>query len=84
MEIPRRRKKQSSSFLIHRLGKRKDEVLKHHALPYGLGENSPLGRMYDLDAKVLLIGTSFESVTAFHLAEYRISQQDLMTRGAPF
>lgn len=64
-------------------GKRKHEVLNHHALPYGLGENSPLGRMYDLDAKVLLIGTSFESVTAFHLAEYRISQQDLMTRGAP-
>ncbi|MCC9089710.1 MULTISPECIES: aminoglycoside N(3)-acetyltransferase [Bacillus] len=64
-------------------GKRKHEILKHHALSYGLGENSPLGRMYDLDAQVLLIGTSFESHTAFHLAEYRISQQDLMIRGAP-
>ncbi|MEI4790798.1 AAC(3) family N-acetyltransferase [Bacillus sp. FJAT-53060] len=33
-----------------------------------------------LDATVLLIGTSFESHTAFHLAQYKICQQDLMTR----
>nr|WGD99058.1 AAC(3) family N-acetyltransferase [Bacillus safensis] len=39
--------------------------------------------MYDFHAQVLLLGTSFESMTAFHLAEYRIPQQDLMTRGAP-
>ncbi|OLP65669.1 SPBc2 prophage-derived aminoglycoside N(3')-acetyltransferase-like protein YokD [Bacillus pumilus] len=64
-------------------GKRKHDILKNHSLSYGLGEESPLGRMYDLDAQVLLIGTSFESHTSFHLAEYRIAQQDLMTRGAP-
>lgn len=64
-------------------GKKKHDILKHHRLAYGLGEASPLGRMYDLDANVLLAGTSFESHTAFHLAEYRIPQQYLMTRGAP-
>ncbi|MBQ4816189.1 AAC(3) family N-acetyltransferase [Bacillus pumilus] len=64
-------------------GKKKHELLKHHALSFGLGEHSPLARMYDVQAQVLLIGTSFESLTAFHLAEYRIPQRDLMTRGAP-
>ncbi|MGV2541429.1 AAC(3) family N-acetyltransferase, partial [Bacillus pumilus] len=64
-------------------GKSKHGLLKHHAFSFGLGDHSPLARMYDLQAQVLLIGTSFESLTAFHLAEYRSPRQDLMTRGAP-
>jgi aminoglycoside 3-N-acetyltransferase len=36
-----------------------------------LGENSPLARLEDLDAKVLLLGVGFDSCTCFHLAEYR-------------
>ncbi|MFS0655366.1 aminoglycoside N(3)-acetyltransferase [Bacillus sp. 179-C3.3 HS] len=64
-------------------GKKKNEILDNHSLSFGLGEKSPLGRMYDLDTQVLHIGTTFESHTSFHLAEYRCAQQDLMTRGAP-
>ena len=35
------------------------------------GESSPLARMYDLDASVLLIGVGYGVNTCFHLAEYR-------------
>ncbi|WP_406015669.1 aminoglycoside N(3)-acetyltransferase [Streptomyces sp. NBC_00984] len=37
-----------------------------------LGEDSPLARLYDLRAQVLLLGTGFDTCTAFHLGEYRV------------
>lgn len=36
-----------------------------------LGEPSPLGRLYDLDADVLLLGADHDCNTSPHLAEYR-------------
>ncbi|WP_328814974.1 aminoglycoside N(3)-acetyltransferase [Nonomuraea cypriaca] len=42
-----------------------------HARDCLLGERSPLARLYDADALVLLLGVGFERCTAFHLAEYR-------------
>ena len=37
-----------------------------------MGEDSPLGRLYDLDARILLLGTGHASNSSFHLAEYRV------------
>jgi len=54
-------------------GKRKEAIVEGHALDFGLGEKSPLAKLYDLDAKVLLIGVSYENNTSMHLAEYRAS-----------
>jgi aminoglycoside 3-N-acetyltransferase len=34
-------------------------------------ERSPLGRLYDLDARILLLGVGHESSTSLHLAEHR-------------
>ena len=34
-----------------------------------LGMNSPLGKLYNLNAKVLLLGVGYDSNTCFHLAE---------------
>ena len=42
-----------------------------HALDYALGEESPLARLYDLDAWVLLLGVGHANNTSLHLAEYR-------------
>ncbi|BBH19175.1 AAC(3) family N-acetyltransferase [Paenibacillus baekrokdamisoli] len=42
-----------------------------HSLPYGLGEQSPLARLYDRNAWVLLIGVNHDNNTSLHLAEYR-------------
>ncbi|GGE47410.1 AAC(3) family N-acetyltransferase [Pullulanibacillus camelliae] len=52
-------------------GHRKSEIIAHHSLDFGLGEASPLARLYDLEAKVLLIGVGYENNTSMHLAEYR-------------
>jgi aminoglycoside 3-N-acetyltransferase len=36
------------------------------------GEDSPIGRLVNLGAKVLLLGVSYDSCTSLHLAEYRM------------
>lgn len=48
-----------------------DEIVEDHGLAFGLGETSPLARLYDLDAWVLLLGVGHENNTSLHLAEYR-------------
>jgi aminoglycoside 3-N-acetyltransferase len=46
-------------------------VLADHQMDSQLGESSPLARLEELDARVVLLGVGFERCTAFHLAEYR-------------
>lgn len=48
-----------------------DAIAGEHPLEYGLGESSPLARLYDRDADVLCLGTDHETNTSFHLAEHR-------------
>lgn len=52
-------------------------------LDYGLGEQSPLAHLYDLNGYVLLLGVSYESCTSLHLAEYRTPHPQQMTEGGP-
>lgn len=58
-------------------------VTADHGLANGLGENSPLARVYDLDGFVLFLGTGFATNTSFHLAEYRANARPPVTLGAP-
>lgn len=44
-------------------------------LPSGRGLS--LARLYEADARILLLGTGYESCTAFHLAEYRLPSPPL-------
>lgn len=46
-------------------------IVQGHALDYGLGEGSPLARLYDRDGWILLLGVGHQSNTSLHLAEYR-------------
>jgi len=55
------------------IGPRAKVILDGHALESPLGEDSPLARLEEEDAKVLLLGVGMNRVTAFHLAEYRVS-----------
>lgn len=48
-----------------------ESVTSGHALDYGLGEDSPLGRIYHLKGLVLLLGVGHATNTSLHLAEYR-------------
>jgi aminoglycoside 3-N-acetyltransferase len=42
-----------------------------HRVTCHLGEHSPLAKLYERNASILLIGAGYRSCTAFHLAEYR-------------
>ncbi|UFU00391.1 AAC(3) family N-acetyltransferase [Radiobacillus kanasensis] len=64
-------------------GKNRDTILANHSLENGLGEESPLKKLYDMEASVLLIGVGYDSNTSFHLAEYRIQNQQLVPKGSP-
>lgn len=48
-----------------------EAVVADHGLDYGLGENSPLARVYERDGDVLQIGVGHETNTSLHLAEHR-------------
>jgi aminoglycoside 3-N-acetyltransferase len=46
------------------------EVLKDHRAQDGVGTKSPSGKLYRMDALVLMLGTGYETCTVMHLAEY--------------
>lgn len=66
-------------------GKHALTVADGHALEYSLGEESPLARLYDLDAVVLLLGVGYDRNTSLHLAEYRAdyASKAYLVNGAP-
>jgi aminoglycoside 3-N-acetyltransferase len=47
-------------------------ILDPHELPHQLDDRSPLGRLEEVGARILLLGVGFARCTAFHLAEYRL------------
>lgn len=53
------------------LGPAAETVVGEHPLGSMFGERSPLARLYDLDAEVLLAGVGHANNTALHLGEYR-------------
>lgn len=64
-------------------GKDAQKIISNHSLENSLGENSPLARLYNLNAWVLLLGVGYDSCTSFHLAEYRVDRKQRINRGAP-
>jgi aminoglycoside 3-N-acetyltransferase len=64
-------------------GRHAARITAHHTLELSLGEGSPLARLYELDASVLLLGVGHGNNTSFHLAEYRSEMAVRDTSGAP-
>ncbi|MFH8803011.1 aminoglycoside N(3)-acetyltransferase [Streptomyces sp. NPDC017936] len=64
------------------LGPRAAEIVGGHAPDCRLGERSPLARLEELGARVLLLGAGYDSCTSFHLAEYRV-ESPLVAVGRP-
>jgi aminoglycoside 3-N-acetyltransferase len=48
-----------------------EAVVADHTYDFGLGEGSPLARVYDHDGDVLMLGTDWSTCTSLHLSEYR-------------
>lgn len=51
-------------------GKLAEEITRDHALDFGLGENSPLARVYQNQGWILLLGVGHDSNTSLHLSEF--------------
>lgn len=64
-------------------GKHAIKVTADHELSWGMGERSPLARLYDLDGYVLLLGVGYGNNTSFHLAEVRAQVRKVVQQGAP-
>jgi len=64
-------------------GREAEAVTRGHGLENSLGESSPLARLYERDAQVLLLGAGYDSCTSFHLAEYRTGNATATRLGAP-
>lgn len=65
------------------LGREAEHLTAGHELAHSLGEASPLARLYERDAQVLLLGAGYGSCTSFHLAEYRTGNAPVERNGAP-
>ena len=50
-------------------GRYAEHITCGHSLSPQFGMGSPLGKMYAMNAKVLLLGVGYDSCTSFHLAE---------------
>lgn len=66
-------------------GSRAHPVTDGHVLDSGVGEGSPMARLYDLDGWVLLLGVGHARNTSLHLSEYRATFPAKKTspQGAP-
>lgn len=60
-------------------GKHKDYVISDDHYDFAQNEQSPLGRVYELDGYVLLLGVGYDKNTSFHLAEYKANFTGKMT-----
>ena len=52
------------------LGGRAEWFISDHALDYGYGPNSPLGKLVEADGKTLLLGCPWDRMTLLHHAEH--------------
>jgi aminoglycoside 3-N-acetyltransferase len=52
-------------------GKHAAHLTSRHPLEEEFGDRSPLGRFYELDGRVLLLGVGYDRNTSLHLAEHR-------------
>ncbi|MDE2743386.1 MAG: AAC(3) family N-acetyltransferase [Gemmatimonadota bacterium] len=66
-------------------GPQASRITDNHALAFGMGEHSPLARIYDLHGFILLLGVDHGNNTSMHLAEHRATfrTKRVIQQGAP-
>ncbi|WP_052675878.1 aminoglycoside N(3)-acetyltransferase [Paenibacillus sp. IHBB 10380] len=58
-------------------GKDAIRITENHRLDYALSEDSPLGKIYELEGFILLLGAPTNTNSSLHLAEYRQENRTL-------
>ena len=66
-------------------GKNAEFIVSNHSLEKSSGEGSPIARLYELDAWILLIGVGHSVNTSLHLSEIRSEngRNKIIKNGAP-
>jgi len=64
------------------IGKEAKYILANHSLNIGLGKNSPLQKLYDKNAKILLLGVGYGNCTSLHLSETKLDNVNIKKQGA--
>lgn len=64
-------------------GSHAHDITENHSLEYSLGLNSPLGRLYQMNTKILMLGTSYDTNTSIHLAEIISDHRSRIKQGSP-
>jgi aminoglycoside 3-N-acetyltransferase len=62
------------------VGRHAQEITSGHRIDEQLGITSPIGRIYDLEGSVLLLGVGHDRNTSLHLAEYLATWPSKHTR----
>jgi aminoglycoside 3-N-acetyltransferase len=52
-------------------GQHAEEIVEDHKLDESFGENSPIGKLYRMDGKILLIGVGYDNNSSLHHAEVK-------------
>ena len=64
------------------VGKDAKTILSNHQLTPGLGTGSPLQKLYEANAKILLLGVGYGNATALHLPESQLEGVKTHKQGA--
>jgi aminoglycoside 3-N-acetyltransferase len=83
--VPGVRRSGHPAFSFGAVGPDAARITDGHDLAFGMGEGSPLARLYEADARVLLLGVGHGNNTSLHLAEYRAAYEgkDWIRQGSP-
>ncbi|MBM7662714.1 aminoglycoside 3-N-acetyltransferase [Bacillus mesophilus] len=80
--MPGVKRSQHPAYSFAAWGKYADYILAEQPLESGFGPDSPLGKIYQLDGSILLLGVSHDSNTSLHMAEHSIQDRKRVAKGA--
>ena len=60
-----------------------ETITREHALPFGEGRGTPFEKLYDHDARILLLGVGFDRCTTLHYAESLTAKRRTTTNRYP-
>ena len=80
---PKRKRSNHPQGSFTALGVNDHYITANHELTPMFGMTSPLGKIYDLKGKILLLGVSYNRCTAFHLSEVMSGKVQKTLQGSP-